>query len=157
MKTNNEVPVHLAKVKIVDPDTGSIIGEKIIDLNSQDLIYPNTIIHKTLSVDLENRLQKIWKDVGPYVRYKNYKHFNKNMRMEMHIDREIFAWENIANIFTRWVQNENITNKNEKQEAFNFVMNWSLSGLTLDEFIALNSDLISHEVDSILNDPFTKN
>lgn len=132
------------KVDVIQED--GTVKKRIVDSTE---LKAGKVKHKKLPLELELRCQKLWKEVKDYDNAKNYKVFNRDFRRDDEPEREIEWWETFVEFFKE--ETKHIKTKDEKREAYRYLVMHFATGLMPDEFEALNGSTITDKVDLILN------
>ena len=107
----------IIKAKIKQQD-GSF-KETYTDSNK---LKKSEIKHKNLPLELELRLQKIWKTIKEYDLAKNYKVFNEDFRRDENPEMEIVLWERFVEIFMKCINECNANSFAEKNKVYKYLI-----------------------------------
>jgi hypothetical protein len=127
------------------------VKEEIIDSSEVAKYKLGKVLRNKLPIELELRLQKIWKEIKNYDHCKNYRVFNRDFRREPNPEAEIMWWENFVKTFLVCCNLNDLYPNMTKQKIYNLTLSMAISGLDADDFIALNTNEIPNKVNDILN------
>lgn len=156
-KENKNKSGFLHKFILTDKEGNPIVDEngdyieKIID-SSQILKGP--VRHEHLSYDLSQRLKKIYGHYRKYVTefpYTNYSEYDRDARRDIHPEWNIEDDENFIALFWEIVHEKNIEDFNEQQDLMTFLYNILCSGMTIDEYEALNTNELLDQLNNFNN------
>lgn len=114
------------------------------------------IRYKQLPLNLELRLQHIWKIIKEYDK-GNYKKFNEDFRRDLNPEDEIVLWERFVEVFEKCLNESKASSKKEKQEVYNYLALHFTSGMNEIELEVFYSDDLINKVDRILDTNNMKN
>ncbi len=158
MKTTEKKETGFFKKFIVADKNGNPIidengNEKEMVIDSSKILK-GPVRHKHLGYDLSQRLKKIFNHYKKYVKgfpYSNYSKYDRDARRDMHPDLEIEYDEKTISIFWEMVYENDIEDFNEQQELMSLLYNIHCSGMTYDEYIALNTNELLDQINFFNN------
>lgn len=158
MKTTEKKDSGFFKKFIIADKNGNPIidenGNKKEMVIDSSKIIKGPVRHKHLGYDLSQRLKKIFNHYKKYVKgfpYSSYSKYDRDARRDIHPEWNIEDDENFISLFWEIVNEKNIEDYDEKQEIMTFLYNILCSGMTIDEYEALNTNELLDQINFFNN------